>query len=549
MKRPLFHVSLMQRLITMALIGSPLAIQAQGLTVDPGARLLDDLRRADRLAPALPPSPASPVPSEAPRLQGLNLQGRVVLSEIQFSPSVLLPDSDLRRLAQPYLNRELVSSDLNQLLADIQRLYLERGIETAVPVVPPQDLAQGSLRILLVEGKLGRLRATENSRLDPDWLQGWFRQKPGDIIRVTEFEQDLALLNASSDARLQGQLIAGGEFGLSDYQLGADVANASQPWALLEWPQAGSRAVDGASLMLGYRLAPAGPWAARVDATAIQTPVATTLSLTGGLPLPARGWKAGLSLSGTQSRSTVASTTAGSPDLVIEGQSQSLGLDLSHLSTLANGQFLRLQGSLSQLHTQSSSDGQVLSNRSIQRLSLTASTDWFMSTVQVPQALTASLRASLNAGQGPAGAYSFAEMGVNGSWRLGPAMAPTLRMNYQMRMWPDHTPDAIDTWLAGGSSTVRGFNLGALTGVQGRNLQMSLHQSLPTRSTPIELMAFVDHAHARTASGEDRSIASAGWGLQVKVNARWTLDAINSRQVSGATGDRTRLLLRLNTSW
>ena len=549
MMRPLPKATCLQQLITAALIGSPLMLQAQSLTVDPGARLQDDLRRADRMAPPLPPSPSIAAPAAPSALQNLNLQGRVVLNEIQFSPSVLLQESELRALAEAYIQRELTSNDLNQLLAGVQKLYLDKGIETAVPVVPPQDIQQGSLRILLVEGKLGQLRALPGSRLNPQWFQSWFRLKSGDIIRHQQFEEDLALLNASSDARLEGVLVPGDDFGLSDYQLGSDETNASQRWALFEWPQAGSGANEGANLMLGYRLVPAGPWAARVDATAIQTPVATTFSLTGGLPLPQRGWRLGASLSGTQSRSSVASTTAGSPNLIIKGQSQSAGMDLSRLTALSNGQFLRLQASLSRMSTQSTSDGQVLSDRTIDRFSLAASTDWSMDSESLPQAFQASLRSSVTAGQGPAGSYGFADFGVNGSWRLGNGQSPILRVNYQMRILPDHTPDAIDTWLAGGASTVRGFSLGALAGVKGRNLQLSLHQPLPTQVTPIELMVFADQAHAQTANGMSHGIASVGMGLQAKLNARWSVDVVSSRQVSGATGDRSRLLLRLNTNW
>src|SRR5512133_614318 len=126
--------------------------------VDPAGRMQDELRRAEQSAPALPaaPKPGPVEPLLAP--EAPVLVGKVRLREIVFSPSELLDASELGALAEPYLGREVDSQELNAFLRAIQSLYLSKGIETAVPVFPQQDLRSGNMPILLVAGRLGAVR-------------------------------------------------------------------------------------------------------------------------------------------------------------------------------------------------------------------------------------------------------------------------------------------------------------------------------------------------------------------------------------------------------
>ena len=131
------------------------------------------------------------------------------LREVLFSPSQLLSQVQLGEVLKPYLGREVGSEDLNALMRDIQALYLAQGVQSAVPLVPPQDLQTGVLKIILVEGTLGQVKFAGGSRANPSWLAQWFDLKAGEVIRPEPLARRLDLFNASSDFQAEGQYVAG----------------------------------------------------------------------------------------------------------------------------------------------------------------------------------------------------------------------------------------------------------------------------------------------------------------------------------------------------
>ena len=505
----------------------------------------EELQRAERAAPSMAPSPR-PAPAEPLQVpEAPTLAGTVLLKEVVFSPSQLLEEAELREAAQAYLGREVTSEDLNAFLRAIQALYLRKGVETAVPVLPQQDLRSGTMRVLLVEGKLGAVKVEGASRADPAWVGQWFDLKAGSVIRPEELERRLGVFNAVSDYGAQGQYVPGTEFGLSDLLISVPDTSMSQVWGLLEVPNLGS--ATGASLISGYRLYPLGMRGGRVDAMVIANSNSATLSLAAGVPLGPRGWRLGASATDSRSRFTVKSTAAGTPDLIIDGVSSSLAVELGRHLVLTARQLLRLSGTVSQAKSKSTISGEVLSQRSVDRLTLAASTDWPAD--QPGDVQPASLRASVTAAQGPANVYSFAEVLGMAAIKIGEAGGPVLRVNGQMRLGMHNTPDAIDSWLAGGSNSVRGFDTGSVSGETGQALQLALYQPVNIKGLEsAEAYLFADQGRA-VRDGSARRIASAGLGFQFQVSRNMAVDTTLTRQTVGFQGARTRLSLRASATW
>ena len=158
-------------------------VGAVELPIDPASRLQDDLRRAERAMPPMAPAPQAELAQPVPSPEGPVLQGTIFLKEVLFSPSQLLTPEQLGDVVKPYLGRDVGSDDLNALLRDIQALYLAQGVQSAVPVVPPQDLQTGVVKVILVEGTLGQVKFAGGSKADPAWLAKWFNFEPGQVIR------------------------------------------------------------------------------------------------------------------------------------------------------------------------------------------------------------------------------------------------------------------------------------------------------------------------------------------------------------------------------
>ena len=537
----------------MALAAAALALMAGSAfavdppVIDPGARMQDELRRADRAAPLVPLAPRA-APAEPLQLpEAPMIAGTVLLKEVLFSPSELLQESELRALAQPYLGREVTSQDLNAFLRAIQTRYLDKGVQTAVPVLPQQDLRSGSMRVLLVEGKLGAVKIEGASKADPAWIGQWFDLKAGSVIRPEELERRLGVFNAASDFGAQGVYVPGAEFGRSDLLISVPDTAVSQVWGLFDAPDLSPGHGKGTSLITGYRLYPLSARGGRLDAMGIASAHSSTLSLAGSFPLNTQGWRLGGNATASRSRSTIASTTADTPDLVIDGTSSSMALELGRHLTIAPGQLLQLSGTVSQVKSRSAISDQVLSDRTVNRLTLGASTAWPAD--QPGDAPPATLRTSLTTAHGPVNIYRFAEIAGMLAVKLGATGGPMLRVNGQARLGAHNTPDVTDAWLAGGSNSVRGFDTGAANGDSGQALQLAIYQPFAfTGLDTAEAYVFFDQARALRSDTSHR-LASTGLGVQFQVNRYLSVDTALARQMTGFQGSRTRLSLRASCAW
>lgn len=79
------------------------------------------------------------------------------INDIVLTGVTLLSESLQSELTAPYLNKCLYAEDIEKLLAAILKAYMDKGYVAVRPYVQAQDLSQGRLEILIVEGKVGRL--------------------------------------------------------------------------------------------------------------------------------------------------------------------------------------------------------------------------------------------------------------------------------------------------------------------------------------------------------------------------------------------------------
>lgn len=540
--RSVFHPTALHRLVVLALMSWPVA-QAQN--IDPGARMLGDMERARRAAEQSVPAPSAEAPAPQ-EIQDIEFSGRVVLQEIRFSPSELLSADQLRELANSVLNRSLSSADLKDFLQTIQKLYLAKGIEHAAPVLPPQDLKSGVLQVLLVEGRLGKIRTAEGLDLDLDRLSAWWRQTSGQIIRSNTLQEDLSMLNAASEMNLQGQLVAGSEFAQSDWLLSLPEGGRSTRWAQMEWAEGEQTGRTGRQLVAGLKVAPLGRLGQRLDVTAVASPSAQTVSLNLSWPLSARGWRLNTGLSRSQSEGTVASSTAGAPDLALQGRSGSTQIELGHWFDTQVLDSLRASAQLAQWTSHSQTMDQVLTDRKIQRLNAALAGDWRTHVGEVPQALSLNWRTGWTVGKSSSGDYSFVDAGLSGNWVLHAPSGWQARFNAVLRARAKQAPDAMDVWQIGGPSTVRGFAQGSAYGQSGHAVQVSLVKPWLLGEQGGELMLMADQGSARNASGV-KVLASSGLGATWRVGKQQSLEAQYTRQGRGESGPNSeRLLLRLS---
>src|SRR5690606_20926706 len=130
------------------------------------------------------------------------------------------------RLVGPFESQCLGQSRLNELLKVITQFYLDRGYVTSRAYLPQQDLSDGELEVLVVEG---RLEGLEGSETGPRTLEirMAFPGEVGERLNLRELEQMVDQLNRLPSRRAQIELAPGEEVGGSRVQVNGE---AAKPW-------------------------------------------------------------------------------------------------------------------------------------------------------------------------------------------------------------------------------------------------------------------------------------------------------------------------------
>ena len=128
------------------------------------------------------------------------------IREIILTGVTLLPEGLKEALAAPYVNRCLYAEDIEKLLADILKAYMDRGYVAVRPYVQAQDLSQGRLEILIVEGKVEGFLLKDGRTTFPSLnITTAFPFVPGKPLNLRDIEQGLDQVNrlASNNATME----------------------------------------------------------------------------------------------------------------------------------------------------------------------------------------------------------------------------------------------------------------------------------------------------------------------------------------------------------
>ena len=183
-------------------------------------RVLEEQRRRLQELQQLPGEravvpPASPQPeAQCFAIQRIRLSGAGLMTQAQQDALLL-----------PFIGRCLGSAELNNLLAAVTGFYLDRGYVTSRAYLPQQDLSDGELDVLVVEGVLEGL---DSSALASEReLAMGFPGQPGERLNLRELEQLVDQLSWLPSRQLQLELLPGEQPGGSRVQL---KGQRSKPW-------------------------------------------------------------------------------------------------------------------------------------------------------------------------------------------------------------------------------------------------------------------------------------------------------------------------------
>ncbi len=176
-------------------------------------RRLDDLRQL-------------PGKAEQPAVEPTTPDERCFdIQRIELSGASLLGPADQAAILAPFIGQCLGVSQLNQLLKAITDHYVGRGYVTSRAYLPQQDLASGSLQVIVVEGLLEGLDSSELAS-ERELAMG-FPGAPGRVLNLRELEQLVEQLGRLPSRQAQLDLVPGEQVGGSRVRL---QGQRSKPW-------------------------------------------------------------------------------------------------------------------------------------------------------------------------------------------------------------------------------------------------------------------------------------------------------------------------------
>ncbi|WP_132920949.1 ShlB/FhaC/HecB family hemolysin secretion/activation protein [Sulfurirhabdus autotrophica] len=128
------------------------------------------------------------------------------ISAITINGAPNLPASVRQRITSEFTGRCLNVGDIERILAEITKYYIDKGFITTRAYLPPQDLTQGHLEILVVEGIVNKIMI-DDGKANSISIGNVFPGIEGSLLNLRDLEQGIDQINrlTSNNAQLDIQ--------------------------------------------------------------------------------------------------------------------------------------------------------------------------------------------------------------------------------------------------------------------------------------------------------------------------------------------------------
>lgn len=139
----------------------------------------------------------------------------ITFKKIEVEGATLLSQAELDHLAFPYLNKPLSMTDFNRLIQSITDAYMDRGYVSARVYIKPQNIKDGILRLIVIEGRLKTVKVTKNGKDDTRWFSP-IPASSGDHVNIRDLEQGVDQITRLRSYQAKLDLEPGQQEGESD---------------------------------------------------------------------------------------------------------------------------------------------------------------------------------------------------------------------------------------------------------------------------------------------------------------------------------------------
>ncbi len=145
-------------------------------------------------------------------------QTRVLVRGFRFTGNTQIDDATLGQQLTAFVDRQNSIRDLGAAAANIAEIYHARGLFVARAVVPPQQVVDGIVHILVFEGRLetdGLIVANETARTRTEYVRAILTREihEAGLIALADYERALLLVNDLPGVSVSARLFPGIQVG------------------------------------------------------------------------------------------------------------------------------------------------------------------------------------------------------------------------------------------------------------------------------------------------------------------------------------------------
>jgi len=134
----------------------------------------------------------------------------VYVNNIEVSSSQILTEQEIKDIIDDYTQTNLSFEQLQEIVNKINKLYLEKGFVTARAYLPEQTIENETVKIELLEGKVGDVTIEGNRWTKTSFIDKRLNLKKGELFNIQNLEQNLMIFNRYNDGvELNGTLLPG----------------------------------------------------------------------------------------------------------------------------------------------------------------------------------------------------------------------------------------------------------------------------------------------------------------------------------------------------
>src|SRR5882757_4323604 len=234
--------------------------------------------------------PKLPTPQFARTQAPLDTKPIFLLRRVSVTGATAIPLDRLATAYQPYLGKKVSEADLTTMAAAVSDVYRTAGFHLSRAIIAPQDVADGRLRLQVVEGAITEV-ALKGEGADQFGIQPMLEivaaERPS---RLATLERQLLLINGRPGVRIQDTGLeeigtASGRFRLIVFlktwhiytSFGVDNLGSSSvgPWQSYATAAFNSYLAPGDSLVLNLSTTPADPRQLAFGRLSYEVPVGT----------------------------------------------------------------------------------------------------------------------------------------------------------------------------------------------------------------------------------------------------------------------------------